>query len=83
MGSCTGWSQAYLACGDVTTCIGYYLPASFETISIGNVLYTDPGCTIPVWGNDYWYVLSYQGVGAKVAYQIDINGVVLDIYNCY
>ena len=79
MGSCTGYSAAYLACQNFVACRGYYAESS---LGVGEILYADSCLTTPVVGNDSWYWLSLQGVQQPAAYFVNNSGVIINVENC-
>jgi hypothetical protein len=54
---------------------------SMGALIVGDIIYDSyPGT--PTNGGGNWIALKQLGVGPSIAFQIDTNGAILDIYTC-
>ena len=70
------------ACDTYTTVRGYQAIKSLSTLTVGDYLYDSyPGT--PTNGSDLWIALKVGGVGASYAFQVAIDGEILDSFICF
>jgi hypothetical protein len=78
------YTAGYLACAAYPSMANtaYYILAGGSTAP-GNVLYSNPACTIPVVGNSRWIALTYLGIGPIIGViQVNNSGVILNSTIC-
>jgi hypothetical protein len=82
MGTCSNsYTQAYLACAGYNTCTAFY--TLYAYLSIGTIIYTDPGCTLPYTAlNSTWAGLSLEGTGPVKAALINSSAQITSVVNC-
>lgn len=71
------------ACNNYLTIRGYYAAPgkTLSTLTYGDIIYLSyPGT--PENGGGKWVALKEGGIGSSIAFQIDTNGEILDIYTC-